>query len=190
MYPSPGEVQKYIEMVRPIWSSRERKILSAISGIVRLEWMEKEIKCYVVGSCVPFSDPLTMTVYKDKERFIDTLTHELIHQIEVQNADEPGYRTYRKFLADRYNGEPQITMNHILLFAVYMQLYSDLYGARGLARARKEFSGLNNPPYMRAWQVVRKEGYGNVIKDFLRVTSQHAAPSGAAERKKARQSAS
>jgi len=63
-YPSPTTIIKYISLVERLWRKQENKILREISSISKLKWQEKEIKCYVIGQGRPFSDPLTIRIYK------------------------------------------------------------------------------------------------------------------------------
>jgi hypothetical protein len=63
----------YIKKVEKIWSKIDKEILRELSRVSRLKWKSKFIYCYVVGKCVPFSDPLTLPVYKNLDCFIDTL---------------------------------------------------------------------------------------------------------------------
>src|SRR5438067_1775739 len=79
--PSPREVQNYIKKVEPLWRKHEKKILSELARVTGLSWHDKTIRCYVIGRCIPFSEPLTMYMAKNTNDFIDDLTHELIHQL-------------------------------------------------------------------------------------------------------------
>lgn len=76
---SPRKVQSYMKAAEKVWRKYEKIILQELPRIIKLKWKEKEIICYVVGDCRPFSDPLTLPVYEDKGLFVDVLTHELIH---------------------------------------------------------------------------------------------------------------
>ena len=70
-----------------MWRKDEEKLLKELADISGLRWQEKSMACYVVGRCIPFSDPLTIKVYKELplNYFVDVLTHELIHQLFTQN---------------------------------------------------------------------------------------------------------
>ena len=75
-YPSEKKIQNFIKKVEPLWRKEEKKILQELSKITGLPWKVKTIICYVVGGCRPFSDPLTIRIFKNPNDFIDTLTHE------------------------------------------------------------------------------------------------------------------
>jgi hypothetical protein len=77
-----------MEKVEKLWRRYEKKILKELPTITRLKWKSRFICCYVVGRCIPFSDPLTLPVYeKSQDYFIDTLVHELIHRLSTQNGE-------------------------------------------------------------------------------------------------------
>jgi hypothetical protein len=85
--------------VEKLWRRYEKKILKELSTITRLKWKSRFICCYVVSRCIPFSDPLTLPVYeKSQDYFIDTLVHELIHQLFTQNNEKlrKAWKIYRK----------------------------------------------------------------------------------------------
>lgn len=89
-YPTPKQVQSYMLRVEKLWRKDETKILKELSLVAGLKWKEKSVICYVVGRCKPFSDPLTIKVYKNYsfDYFVDVLTHELVHQLFTQGNNE------------------------------------------------------------------------------------------------------
>ena len=70
-YPPTKNVFKYTEQIENSWKKEGNKILREISKITGLKWKEKEIKCYVIGWGRCFSDPLTIRMYKNKNKFTD-----------------------------------------------------------------------------------------------------------------------
>jgi len=120
-YPSRKEIIDYTKKVEKLWRKKEKKILIEISKITGLKWKEKRIICYVVGCGQPFSDPLTIRTYgKDFEIFIDTLTHELIHQISTQN--EKIFMRWYNYIKKKYTNEERTTKTHIFLTAVHWKI--------------------------------------------------------------------
>lgn len=159
-YPSPNEIKEYIELQRIKWAKYETKILSEISKITGLEWQEDKIYCYIVGFCTAFSDPLTLSM-KANKNFIDTLAHELIHQIQIQNSKKL-LKSYTSLKA-KYPNESILTINHIILFAVYMKLYLKLFDRKRLQKNKPS----KNQEYVKAWQIVEKEGSENILEGFF-----------------------
>jgi len=159
-YPSEEKIKKYTGKVEKYWEKYENKILLAISKISGLKWKRKEIICYTVGRGVCISDPLTMKIFENKNDFVDTLIHELIHQILTQNS----LKNYQKYLDKKYNEESRKTKNHILLIAIYSELYLNFFNRRRLWK--NILKDNDKPDYARAWKIVQKESFGSIIKTF------------------------
>ena len=150
------------------WNNHSEKILKAIAKISGLKWQEKIIKCYfVTGYTTSFSDPLTIKIwakgkYKTKTKFIDIITHELIHQIFIQNfpqAKRPFFNTIKK-----YEKEKKFTINHILLHAIHKEIYLTLFSRQRLSNDIRECK--RNPQYARAWEIVELESHKKLIQEF------------------------
>lgn len=164
-YPSAKQIQNYIKKVENLWSTDEKKILTALQNITSLKWKSKYIQCYIVGRCIPFSDPLTLSVYDKKpDRFIDTLIHELIHQLFTQNGNFEQSKEAWNYIRRKYKDESHRVKTHIPLFAIYSYLYMNFYGEKRLRMSVKPIISMVN--YKKAWDIVQKEGYQNIIKQF------------------------
>lgn len=160
---TPQKVQNYIEKMERFWKEYEKAILQEISKVTGLKWKEKEVICYVVSDCRPFSDPLTLPVYKDKNYFIDVLTHELIHQIFTQDESKKAEKTW-KYFRRKYKNESFVTRIHIPLHAMHWYIYKKLFSEERLRRDVALASRF--PDYKKAWKIVEKEGYENIIRKF------------------------
>jgi len=167
-YPSIKKVLNYRLKAEKIWKKEGNKILTEIEKITHLKWRAKIIICYVVGNSRPFSDPLTIPFYKKTTRFLDTLTHELIHNIFVQNFD----RTEKcwNFFFSKYKKESRTTNIHVPLHAIHTRILLNLYGKN---RLKEEIEWAGNfikkyPDYKRSWEIVNKDGHQNIIKEFVK----------------------
>ena len=167
-YPSTKKVSNYIKTIEQLWRKEERKILSEISKISGLIWKEKEIICYVVGHAGCFSDPLTMKLFENKTDFIDTLTHELIHQIQTQN--QKINKKWKEYVQKKYKDESIMTQNHIALHAIHYKLYLKLFSKNRLKRDMNFSKKVKAEDYIRSWQIVEEKGAENIIKKFHEVT--------------------
>jgi len=161
-YPSKNKITRYISRVEKIWRKQEKKILIEIAKITNLKWKEDKIKCYVIGSGRSFSDPLTLKIFDNLNDFIDTLTHEMIHQIQSQNRDK--YQKWHKYVDETYKKETELTKRHIFLHAVHKKLYLNLFDKKRLKRNIKR--DYTKPDYKRSWEIVEKEEHDNIIKRF------------------------
>ena len=61
---SSKEILNYILNIEEIWKKDEKAILIELSKITFLKWKQEEIFCYIVKNSIPFSDPLTIPIYK------------------------------------------------------------------------------------------------------------------------------
>lgn len=141
-----------------------KKILERISTVAGLRWKEPKIICYVVGCARPISDPLTIGIYSRNNinYFIDTLIHELIHQIQSQNYNKT--KKWFDYCYKKYSKETKTTKNHIFLHAAHYKLLNDYYGQKRLKRNIEKDKKFID--YNRAWEIVQEEGYESIIKEF------------------------
>jgi len=165
-YLSSKKILNYIKKVEKLWRKDEKKVLTELSKIIKLKWKEKQIYCYVVERCIPFSDPLTLPVYeKYPDYFIDVLIHELIHQlIFTQNEEET--RKAWNYIWRKYKRETKKTKTHIPLHAIHTHIYLKFYDEERLKRDIKLLSHLKD--FKKSWKIVRKEGYQKIIKEFVK----------------------
>jgi hypothetical protein len=164
-YPSKRQILNYIKKVEKLWRKYEKKILKELSTITGLKWRSRFICCYVVGQCIPFSDPLTLPVYEKKQDyFIDTLVHELIHQLFTQNSEKS--RKAWKYIERKFKNESFKTRIHIPLHAIHTHIYLKFFGEERLRRNVETMSFL--PDYKRSWEIVQKEGYKKIIQEFVK----------------------
>jgi len=165
-YPSEKQILNYIKIIEKLWKKDGKKILNELSKITRLQWKEKNIICYVVGRCAPFSDPLTLSVYeKYPDYFIDILIHELIHQLFMQNWGDKKSRMTWNYINKKYKNESFKTRIHIPLHAIHMYIFLKFFSETRLKREIKWISFL--PDYKKSWEIVQKEGYKNIINEFV-----------------------
>jgi hypothetical protein len=165
-YPTSKEITNYIGKVEPLWRRKESAALTEMSKVTSLKWREKEIICYIIGYGRSFSDPLTVRLYKNKNGFIDTLTHELIHQIFIQNPRAT--TNWWKDMSKRYKEDSRHTKIHVLVHAVHSHIYLNVFNKRRLTdNIRKD---QNASDYARSWQIVQEEGHENIIKKFKSLT--------------------
>ncbi len=165
-YPAQSKIKKYIKEITPLWKKHEKEILKKISKVSGLKWKEKKIIIYIVGLCKPFSDPLTIKPHKHKNYFIDTLTHELIHQIQIQSCDN--WKKWWRYLEKKYKKESILTKCHILLHAVHWKILTEIFNEKRLKENIQRHKKFKD--YKRAWEIVEKESYSEIIKKFRKIT--------------------
>lgn len=164
-YPSRRKILNYIKKVEKIWRKDERKILREISKITRLEWKEKFIPCYIITEGdFSLSYPMTIVMYKKPDFFIDVLVHELIHRIGVPEENSQRFKKSWEYINRKYKNETFKTKIHIRIHAIHNHIYLKFYNEERLKRDIKWAS--KHRDYRRAWEIVQKEDYQNIIKEL------------------------
>ncbi len=164
-YPSFERIEKEIKKMEKVWLKYEKPVLREIEKITGLKWTEKEIKCYIVGLARGFSDPLTLSIEKDPKDFIDTLVHELLHQIfAVQKGNMQRCTKAWKYIYKAYTKETHSTKVHIPVHAVHKHLYLKFFNEKRMGRDIAICKKL--PDYQRSWKIVEEDGYESIIKEF------------------------
>lgn len=165
-YPSREEIINYTKKAERLWRKVENKILTEISKATKLKWKERRVICYVIGVGRPFSDPLTLRVFaNDFDRFIDTLTHEMIHQIFIQNNKK--YMKWSKYVSKTYTDEQRATKTHILLSAVHWKMFLKLFNKKRLDNEIKRYQ--RDIDYKRAWEIVEEETPNKILNKFYSI---------------------
>jgi len=159
-------IEKYIAKVEKLWRKDEVKVLTELSKISVLKWKTKHIICYVVNEAIPFSDPLTVSVYLDSpDFFVDVLVHELIHQLYLQPGNLRSAKKLWAHINKKYANVSYATRIHIPLHAMHEHIYRKFFNEKRLKRDIR-FASKFLPAYKQAWQIVEKEGYKNIIAEF------------------------
>ena len=167
------EANKFIQKLKKEWQ-KHTKILGYMSSLTGLKWKENKIKCYVVmlSESGPISDPLTIPIkskHKNKifpldiNGFIDILTHELIHQLFLQNEKQIN-KYFDNIINKKYKKQPWNTRIHIPIHAIHKKIFDKFFGKKRLQKEIKNCS--NYPEYKKAWDIVIKEGEDNIIKEM------------------------
>lgn len=163
-YPSKKKTENYIKEIEKIWRGMENKIFKDISRIAGLKWKWKNIVCYVVGYGSPISDPLTLPIYQnDGKLFIETLTHELIHQLLLQNS---GLEKYDRTWNHIYKKESDNVKIEVVVFAIQSHIYLKFFGEKRLKKDIQMCKNWKLKDHIRAWEIVQRDGYENIVNEF------------------------
>lgn len=163
--PSEEIFRRKISKLERIWEEKGKLILLEISKITKLRWQEKEITCYITAGIAPYSDPLTLTLYRDENDMFDTLTHELIHRIFSEPENWRYVKKNWARIAKKYKRESEIAKSHIVIHAIHMSILKKFFDEKRLARVMRF---VTNREYIRSWEIVQKEGFRNLISDLIR----------------------
>lgn len=167
---SEKQVYDYMHTVDSEWRPVGKKILTELSHISGLNWKTGSVKCYVVGGCIPFSDPLTVPIYwKYPDYFIDVLTHEMIHLLFTQPGNPEKSKKAWSYVHKRFSGESVETRVEIMVHAMHSHIYLKFFDEKRMERDYRILKHL--PVYKRSWQNVREIGHDKIISEFKKRVS-------------------
>ncbi len=161
--PSKNEVLGKIKKYQKEWLKYEKKILLALIKVSGLSFNRDILDVYIVsGSPRQLSNPIIIKSGLLPSEFVDVLTHELIHRLLVLNNIK------KKFIIDKkYASEEETAKNHIVVHALLKYIYLDILKDKN--RLKKNIlrsKHHNTNEYIRAWEIVEKEGYKKLIYEF------------------------
>lgn len=162
--PTKEEVLRRIDDYRKEWSKYEVKILKGICGLLDLKFKRNIIDVYIVGGNPrQLSDPIIIKSGFSLDEFINSLTHELIHTLFQDN----GMRIPMSVFDEMFPKETDSVKNHAVLHSVLKYIYLDvLKDKKRLEQNIDSSKKHNTDDYLRAWEIVEKQGYIEIIKKF------------------------
>jgi hypothetical protein len=165
-YPSQSEIRETMNNWRQLWKETDEKykiIEAAIELTQRTP--DRNLECFVFGAGLnAMSTPFLMPTRNRKgnkwtdEYFIQTITHEMLHIFLTTNTDE-----YWKMVRDKYNGEEPVCQNHIVLYAMLLEVYKKCFSIEPPDFSRHDMSS----GYARAIEIVKEVGSESLIKEYL-----------------------
>jgi hypothetical protein len=120
----------------------------------------------------PISDPLTIPIQlKHKkeiftltiERFFDMLTHELIHNLFIQNKDRLN-KYFDSLINKKYKNLSWNITIHIPVHAIHKEIFDKFFEKKRFKEEIKACSYYSE--YKKAWDVTLKEGSKKIIGDL------------------------
>jgi hypothetical protein len=162
--PAFEEVLRNIELYKEEWSKKGGEILDALCKITTLTFRRDVIDVYIVsGNPRQFSNPIVIKGSFLPDEFVDVLTHELIHRLFVLNS-----LPKKIIINEKCSTETDSVKNHILLHALLKYIYLDILSEPNRLTSNIERSKKHSTKdYVRAWEIVEKEGYKNLINEFV-----------------------
>ena len=162
--PTQEEVSKRIEEYKKEWSKHEAKILNGICAIVGLTFKRNAIDVYIVsGNPRQLSSPIVIKSGFSPDEFVDSLTHELIHALLQDNGSRVPISIWDEMFPEETNSVKSHVVLHSVLKYVYLDILKD--GER-LERNIDNSKKHDTTDYLRAWEIVEKEEYIEIIKKF------------------------
>ncbi len=163
--PQVEEIVERVEQNKILWEKEEAIILNGLMDVLELDYEENIINVYIIsGYRGAFSNPTVLNWRLQGTKFVDILTHELIHRLLTFNKQNiPTGEILRTMFPEVTD---LLTINHIVLHAVHQYLYLDVLKVP--ERFDEDISSSQNKmtAYQAAWDIVTQQGYKNIIERF------------------------
>lgn len=173
---SPEQYHKITAAYREAWQPYEIEILTGMTQALGVSFYRSVIDVTLAPFFRGKSTPLIISFRSSPDKFVDVLTHELLHILQTDN---------NKYQAASYikNKDPidewrhlfgehdRSTLVHIPVHALHKYLYLDVL--RAPERFRRDVEDASSSkiggPYARAWEYVNKHDYNAIIADLRKI---------------------
>ncbi len=158
---SDEETERRTNIFVADWKIHEKEIVSSMQDVLGLQFSENSIPVYLVSRYdTAFSNPLIVSLRYERKQFVPVLVHELAHRLLTTNTKKVPVGT---IWSKMFPKESQLTRNHVLVYATLQYVFLDvLHQPEMLASERK----IKHPDYVRAWEIVDRRGYKNILAEF------------------------
>lgn len=156
-------VQEKSDKLEKAWNRKEKDIMTGLKKITGLSFNKNYIDVFLVNREAvksSISDPLILRVSDNVDRNLCILVHELIHNLMWDNQQNSNWSLKIQKLFPKENRKTAI---HISVHAILEALYTDILENPEMIVEDVKRSQ-NSPDYRRAWEIVKEEGYKNIIK--------------------------
>lgn len=156
------ELQEKFLKLKRVWGGEEKKIVNGLEKITGLHFKKNYMDVYLINpdGRPSISSPTIVKIQDNEYDTIRIIVHELIHNLMWDNKEEADWSVAVQKLFNRENKKTAI---HISVHAILEALYIDtLEKPDEIIKDVEECQ--KRPDYSRAWEIVKKEGYKNIIK--------------------------
>jgi len=176
--PTEETVIKQVKELKKEWQKYEKEIITALYEITEIKFKRNIIDVYMVsGTNRSYVNPIVMYATKRIEDFIDTLTHELIHVLIDDNFPNK-MKILDPELEKIFPGQTYLTRIHILVFAIQTHIFLNVFKDENRIKNNMESAKKHRTDeYIKAWEIVNREGYLNIIQSLKEKFYKHKKPS-------------
>lgn len=164
-----GFIYKTADEYSLAWAPYETQIITAMCEMLGIEFKQNIIDAYVLPMNYSFSDPMIISTKYEPDRFIEILTHELIHRLLTDNTSSLDTKNGQllKIWKELFGEEHStITLVHIPVHAVLEYIFRDTLKEQ--KRLERDIESCQkHEDYTLAWGYVQSHGYKKII-DSLR----------------------
>lgn len=155
-----GLSEKFPALSR-VWKKEEKKILNGLKKITSLHFLQNYIDVFLIdpNTSRSISHPIILGTGGSNDKFIRIFSHELIHKLTWDNTSSVDWHTK---IEKMFREESKLTAYHIMVHAILEALYTNI-----LKKPEQIIEDIKMcekmPEYKRAWEIVKEEGYQNII---------------------------
>lgn len=161
-------MQKIVAAYQAAWEPVEKKILTAMTDSLGLEFRKNIIDVSIAPWFRAFSDPLVIGVTYEPDMFVDILTHELIHVLLTDSTKTPEDLFVLGADWGRMYGDKHTfgALVHIPVHAVHKHIYLDILKDPAKYDRDKHMSDGKAKDYIDAWAYVDAHDYKKLITEL------------------------
>ena len=157
------EVDTYVSAYKKAWEPYQDKVIRGMSDGMGLEFRQNIIDVGIAPWFIAFSDPMVIGITYMPDRFVEVLTHEIIHRLLTDNTqtayDTPYADHWKKLFGEEHSFNVLI---HIPVHAILQYVFDDVLNEP--QRTKNDRAKCSKwPDYDAAWQYVEKHGYQTII---------------------------
>lgn len=159
--PIDGLIKKY-KQVEKYFDNNEKKILNGLQKITGLSFSKNIMDIYLIDSTstASTSKPTIVGTKGTPQKIVRVIIHELIHNLLWDNNER---KNWENKIIKLYPKENKSTAIHIAVHTILEAIYIEVL--KKPKEIEKDIEECQNwPSYKRAWEIVKKEGYKDIIK--------------------------
>lgn len=170
---SPGRYEAKAKQYRNAWAEYEMTLLQGMTEALGVSFYRPVIDVTLAPYFGHKSTPLIINFRPNPDRFVDVLTHELLHVLQTDNnkhqSNGPHATLYvmtewRKL----FGHHDRMTLVHIPLHALHKYLYLDILKAP--ERLERDLASIEASPsgesYVKAWHYVNAHDYMEIVNEL------------------------
>ncbi len=160
------EMDEIVKGYQEVWLPNEQKIIHGMCEITGLEFRQNIIDVNIAPWFYAFSDPMVIGIKYKPDRFVEVLTHEIIHRLLTDNIQTKYDTKYADEWAKLFGAEHTFnTLIHIPVHAILQSIFEDVLHEPD--RTKNDQSLCKKwPDYDEAWHYVNQNGYKEIIKQL------------------------
>lgn len=146
------------------WQPHNKKVLSAMTDLLGLEFRQEIIDVYVVPWFYPISDPMILgPAFENEDQVVNVLTHELLHRLLTDNTVTSYEHDFLKDWQKLFGEHDFNTLVHIPVHAAMKKIYLESIKRPDLLELDRK-AVKDNKPYADAWKYVDEQGHEEILE--------------------------